>query len=197
MNINLIEEIKPKSIFDVISSEFFFEIGTSHDEYLKCGNYYEYYYAISKYYKPKKVLEIGVRYGYSLGSIIKGSGAVKEVVGIDCDSYEKDSLSIAEKNIKKYIDKDINYTFLNQSSHIIKKLDQYYDLIHIDGDHSYEGKIQDLNLLIGSCGVAIVDDYHMAQQVRKAADDWISVNSSIIKSNYVINSIRGSLIIEF
>ncbi len=72
------------------------------------------------------------------------------------------------------------------------------DLIHIDGDHSYEGKIQDLNLLIGACNVAIIDDYGGGlPDVRRAADYWIEQNSTIIKNYFTLESIRGTLIIEF
>ncbi len=117
-------QLKPNSIFEKINPNFFFELNSFHDEYLKSGIYYEYYYAISKYYQPKSILEIGVRYGYSLGCLIKGSEKIESVIGIDCDSYEKNSLSIAEKNIKKYINNNLNFEFINQDSHTIKKIEK-------------------------------------------------------------------------
>ena len=190
-------KLKPESIFDVIPKEFFLEVGTHHDEYLKCGNYYEYYYGISKYYQPETILEIGVRYGYSLGSMIIGSDNVKKVVGIDCDDYVSNSLNVAEENIKKHVTKNLDYIFLNIDSHTINKFDEKYDLIHVDGDHTYDGKIKDLNLLKNSCKVAIIDDYIHLPQVRDAANDWIEENSTIISKVYLLDSIRGSLIIEF
>jgi hypothetical protein len=191
-------KLKPNSIFDIIDSEFFFELNTKHDEYLKSGIYYEYYYAISKYYNPKSILEIGVRYGYSMGCLIKGSDKIESVTGIDCDSYEKDSLLIAEKNIKKYIKDNIDFEFINKDSHSIEKLDKKFDLIHVDGDHSYQGKIQDLNLIKEACNVAIIDDYGGGlPDVRRATDHWIKQNSTLIKNHFVLDSIRGTLILEF
>lgn len=194
---DLILSLKPDSIFDVVPSEFFLELGSTHDEYLKSNNYYEYYYAISKHYQPEKILEIGVRYGYSLGVMINGSNVVKKVVGIDCDDYVKNSLSVAEENIKKHIKPNLDYTFLNIDSHTISKFDDTYDLIHIDGDHSYDGKIKDLDLLKNACKVAIIDDYNFLPAVRKAADDWMNENKNLIKSSYILDSIRGTLVIEF
>lgn len=189
-------KLKPQSIYEIISKDFFFELDTNHDEYLKSGNYYEHYYAISKFYQPSSILEIGVRFGYSLGTMIKASDKIEKVTGIDCDEYNADSLQIAEKNIKKFIRDDISYTFRNMNSHSIKKFDSVADLVHIDGDHSYEGKIQDLDLVKNVGKVIIVDDYTYLEQVRQAADDWMKNNKDIIKNHFFFESIRGTLVME-
>lgn len=198
MNAQEIEKLKPNSIFEIISEDFFFEKNIPND-YINCKKYYEYYYAISKYYQPSSILEIGVRFGYSLGSMIKGSDKIEFVKGIDCEEagYGNNTLKTAEINIKKYINQNIKYEFLLQNSHSIKELDRKYDIIHIDGDHSYDGKIQDLNLTLDHCDRIIIDDYLSFYQVRKAADDWMKINKNKIKTFYIINSIRGSLIVEF
>lgn len=195
---NEILNLKPESIYDVVPQEFFFELGSEqHDDYLKCNNYYEFYYAISKFYKPKKILEIGVRYGYSLGSMIKGSGMVEKVVGIDNDDYNQDSLLVAQDNLKKHISSDLEYIFLKIDSHTIPKFDEYYDLIHIDGDHTYDGKLKDLDLLKNACKIAIIDDVHHIPDVSRASHDWMEKNKDIIKSSFILDSMRGTLILEF
>jgi predicted O-methyltransferase YrrM len=194
-----IEKLKPNSIHDIITPNFFFELGTGHDEYLKSGRYYEYYYAISKYYQPKSILEIGVRYGYSLGSMIKGSDNIQKVLGLDIDAYEKNSLKIAEENIKTNINPNIEYEFLLKSSHEFSELPDFYDIIHIDGDHSYEGKVQDLNLTIGHCKVVIVDDYnndYFLDVIKNATNNFVEKNKEYIKNTYFLDSARGTFIIE-
>jgi predicted O-methyltransferase YrrM len=198
MNTQEINKLKPNSIFEIISEDFFFERNIKND-YLDCKMYYEYYYAISKFYQPSTILEVGVRFGYSLGSMIKGSDKIEFVKGIDCEdpTYGKNTLNTAEANIKKYINADIKYEFLLQDSHSIEKLDRKYDLIHIDGDHSYHGKIKDLNLTLDHCKTLIIDDYFSLPEVAKAADDWCKVNKNKIKSIYILNSIRGTLVVEF
>jgi hypothetical protein len=188
--------LKPDSIYEVVPEQFFFELNTHHDEYLKSGNYYEHYYAISKFYQPSSILEIGVRFGYSLGTMIKASEKIKKVIGIDCDDYVANSLAVAEKNIKKFIQNGICFDFRNINSHSISKIEEYVDLIHIDGDHSYEGKIQDLNLVKNNGRILIVDDYISFSQVQQAANDWMRDNKNIIKNQFVIESIRGTLVIE-
>ena len=53
----------PSSILDKVDNQFFIEIDQEqHKSYIKSGNYYENYYALSSYYQPKSILEIGVRY---------------------------------------------------------------------------------------------------------------------------------------
>ena len=198
MTTDIINKLKPNSIYELISEEFFFEKSHGYD-YLNCNIYYEYYYAISKFYQPSSILEIGVRFGYSLGSMIRGSDKIEFIKGIDCEAlvYGVDTLKTAEANIKKYINPNVKCEFLNQDSHSIKELDRKYDLIHIDGDHSYEGKVQDLNLALDHCKVLLVDDYFFLYQVANATNDWIMGNKHKIKSIYIVNSFRGTLVIEF
>lgn len=191
-------KLKPNSIFDIIDKSFFFELETSHDEYLKCGNYYEIYYAIAKYYAPKSILEIGVRYGYSLASMMcGGASSIKKVAGYDIDQYEENSLSIAESNIKKHLSNiDVEYSLELKNSQSISRLDGVYDIIHIDGDHSYQGKLHDLNLALHHSKIIIVDDYNHLLDVRRAVIDWVDANKIYIKNTCSINSIRGTFIIE-
>lgn len=195
---NRVLKLKPNSIFDIIDKSFFFELGTSHDEYLKCGNYYEVYYAIAKYYAPKSILEIGVRYGYSLASMMfGGASSIKKVVGYDIDQYEENSLSIADSNIKKHLSSiGVECRLELKNSQSISSLDEVYDIIHIDGDHSYHGKLHDLNLALLHSKVIIVDDYNHLTEVKQAVNDWVAANKNHIKNTYFINSIRGTFIIE-
>ena len=188
----------PSSILDKVDNQFFIEIDQEqHKSYIKSGNYYENYYALSSYYQPKSILEIGVRYGYSLGSMISASNAIEKVTGIDNDEYSLGSLEIAKDNIKKYINSDIELDFSLQDSHKIEKL-EYHDIIHIDGDHSYDGKLKDLKLTIGACKIVIIDDYLEFDDVNKSTNDFISYNKDLIENTYVLdNHSRGTMIIEY
>lgn len=189
---------KPQSILSIIDKEFFFEyLKEGHSDYINSGNYYEIYYAISNYYNPSSILEIGVRYGYSLMSMIEGSNNIKDVVGYDIDEYESDGLLLAENNINKYKSKNINLVLKNINSQSIDKLDREYDIIHIDGCHSYIGKLHDLELCVNKCKVLIIDDYNHINDVKRASDDFIEKYKTHIKDYDIIDSFRGTLIIEF
>ena len=81
-----IYNLKPESIFDVADESVFFERkDIEHKGYINSGNCYELYYAISKYYNPDTILEIGTRNGYSLYSMMLGSNVLSKVVGYDKD----------------------------------------------------------------------------------------------------------------
>lgn len=197
-----IYSLKPKSIFDVVDKEFFIERNdvngpsNGHD-YMHCGDYYELYYAISKFYQPESILEIGVRYGYSLYSLVKGSDKVNFVLGYDIDEYDEGSLAVAEKNLKEFLSDDIEIIMQNENTQHIEELDGFVDMIHIDGDHSYDGKVHDLEITKQKCKVLIIDDYEHIKEVKMATDEFIRKNKSVIKNHYLLKSFRGTYIIEY
>lgn len=213
-----IDKLKPKSIFDVVERDFFLEYedrnGSSagHD-YLHCNDYYELYYDISKFYQPETIFEIGVRYGYSLYSLIKGSDKVNYVLGYDIDeeiynnkewiskklnldSNNISSVSIAKSRLEKFCE-GVDVNIEKENSQEITELDDYMDLIHIDGDHTYEGKVHDLEITKQKGKVIVIDDYSHIREVKMATDNFIKSNKSIIKNHYLLSSFRGTYIIEY
>lgn len=195
---NEILSLKPNYIFDVVDSSVFIEKDDPrHNDYMHCKNYYEIYYAIAKYYQPKSILEIGVRYGYSLYSMIAACENLEYVRGYDIDEYDKDSIEVANKNISNVISKEIDFKIENKNTQTSKKLRKKYDLIHVDGDHSYNGKLHDLELVKNNCKVLIIDDYNHIRDVKSAVDKFVPENEDIIEKNFLIGSMRGTYIIEF
>lgn len=144
--------------------------------------FYQHYRLLGQQKKPKNILEIGSRYGYSLASLLKGAGCdnVDEIVSIDLENYgnqfNKSSQEIAEANIKSvgYRGKS---TFHKGNSANYKQFilpQQRFDLIHIDGDHSYAGAKRDMenawdNLERG--GTMAVDDMDNSS-VYHAVEDF-------------------------
>lgn len=157
-------------------------------------NYYNYYYSYGLHFKPKNIFEIGVRNGYTAYYLLLGSNAQK-FRGIDLETYVIGSNDFAIKLIKKVCENSI-ITYGN--SHDLTSLDEKYDLIHIDGDHSYQGKIQDLELSLNNIsdnGVIVVDDYNdnVGKEVKNAVDYFVESTGIHMK---VYNTYTGHALLS-
>ncbi|MBI5817469.1 MAG: class I SAM-dependent methyltransferase [Verrucomicrobia bacterium] len=186
----------PKTIFDQVNSEVFSERDDPKHSYIRSGRYYEYYWALGHHYRPTTVLEIGVRLGYSLASIIAGSGRVSYAQGIDNQQYVAGSLTKAKDTITRFVSSSVVLDFRAVDSQALKALDRNFDLIHIDGDHSATGCAHDLQLAIGRTRVIVVDDYDLCGGVHKAVNAFVVKYSRIIIKAYYLPTVRGMVVIE-
>ena len=190
-----IYSLKPASIFEVGDEEFFFEREEEgHSDYINSGSHYELFYAISKYYNPDSILEIGTRHGYSLYSLLLGSTTLTKVVGYD---LEEEYVNSTKANLDSFIPDDVSFTVENLNTQELENLDDSYYLIHIDGDTSFEGRYHDLELTKGKARVVLVSDFFSERSGRDAAQRFVYDNRNIIKRTHVIESLRGLYIIEY
>lgn len=206
-----ITSLKPNRITDVLPVELFsHDAGTPEGKHftLNDGNCYEWYYAIGKHYEPSSVLEIGVRYGYSLTALVAGAMASGEndvdyVMGIDNEEYVPGSLAVAEKNVRAICKCAYIVTFNDNSQDVFKLLEtdpyepQPWGIISIDGDHSEKGTRHDLNLTINQCLVVVVDDYFFIADVQRAVDRFVAAHDDMIAEWFTIRSFRGTAVIEY
>ena len=153
--------------------------------------YYADFAGIAKKYAPRRVLEIGVRFGYSGIAITSGAlagGAPPPVTYVGCDAeffggHTKDqayglyrSNAVAAENFKRFRPgvKATFYSVDTRSGLPDKVLAKQFDLINVDGDHSFEGAHGDLTRvwpLLAPGGVIIVDDTGM-EDVRRACEQF-------------------------
>lgn len=128
-------------------------------------NQYPFVYGLGKVLKPASYLEIGTRYGYSLVSIYFGAKqTLNQITSIDLQEYENKSQNYAKDNLLAAGYRG-QYEFFAGSSHApeikAKVKGRLYDLVCVDGDHSYEGALDDIifywdNVRPG--GYMIIDD---------------------------------------
>ena len=116
---------------------------------------------IAREYRPKTILEIGVRAGYSAYAFIKGSGQVLKYTGIDLDDqamYGGPWLWYAEELLANL---NVSWEIKKVDSQSLTEIRGLFDLIHIDGDHTYKGCLHDMLIgwpAVAPGGVMVVDD---------------------------------------
>lgn len=155
------------------------------------NTYYADYAGIGRRYAPKRVLEIGVRFGYSgiaitSGALAGGARPPVQYVGLDAEFFAGNtnderysnyrSNAIAAENFRRYRPgvEATFYTCDTRNGLPDEILIQQFDLINVDGDHSYEGAFGDMNRvwsLLASGGIMIVDDTGM-EGVRRAVEQF-------------------------
>lgn len=195
--------IKINSIYDINDCLFFSEenSGLDFEKNFKPAidgrNNYEWYYSISRFVKPKSILEIGIRYGFSLCSMALACDKDVYIEGWDNidDSYENGDINVAKRNLELIGYENNNIKFID--SHEVMEMNRDFDLVSIiDGDHSYDGALMDMNLVKNNAKFLVIDDYLFIDDVKRAVDDFILSNKNIIEYNKLFNSLRGTMLIK-
>ena len=147
-------------------------------------------YKIIKQYKPKNLVEIGFAVGISTLFMLCALESNAELISVD--PYQKiqwdkfglinvDNI-LKEQNLPKTIHK-----FIEEYSKIFfKNTNKTFDLVFIDGDHSYEGTMIDLigaNKILKKNGLLIIDDV-LHQDVKKALNNFLKKNDNFEKINF-------------
>jgi len=113
---------------------------------------------------PKRIVEIGVRAGYSAWTMLDACPKA-EVIGIDADLAEHGGYKGACEHAKRILfDKPFELEIAD--SHTLTSLPAC-DMAYIDGDHLEEGCYADL-LLAEQTPIILVDDYTNLESVRVA-----------------------------
>ena len=160
----LLEEVKRCPFYNKVPDFF-----TDEDKENFYGKHafrkYAFYYTYVKLFKPKTILEIGVRNGYSLLSMMSADENV-QIDGVDNET-EKDF-----ENVKKY--KNDNVNLIKSNSDLFFKVNNQvdrYDLIHIDGDHSFDQCRDDLKNAMGIANdIIVIDDSIAIGTVKQALE---------------------------
>lgn len=110
--------------------------------------------------------------------------------------------SVVKDNVSKLNKLGNNYNYIQGNSHNLdtyNKLLKYVsniDILFIDGDHSYDGVIQDFNIyskLVKGGGYIVFDDYNDYQhspQVKRAVDDIIPNLNNLY---HIIGTVKNTL----
>jgi len=121
-----------------------------------CIGFYT-YWKVCEYFKPKTVLEIGFYEGLTFGLMFESTDADTKYVCVDINFSRKESnFDLIFKDDPKYD----SITFIETDSKNLE-LTQLFDLVHIDGTHTYEYVKNDLLKvlpLLHKNSILIMDD---------------------------------------
>ncbi len=146
---------------------------------------YVIYHQIARLLKPKSILEVGVRFGYSLASLACGAGLSVNVFGVDQESYEKGSNAIATASLKT-LGVEAQITFADSKGFDVAKVTgrSQFDLIHIDGDHTTEGALRDLMFYSKHTKCILLDDLSDAR-VWRGLQAFIASRENPVSATYL------------
>ncbi len=113
--------------------------------------YYPLYSLLARALQPKSIVEIGSLQGFSLISMLNGASSVKDTVWVDNELYLPNSNQMCYENIRFFYRTFHPHVaipdlkFHHQTWDLLRYIHAgSFDLIHIDGAHTYEGKLRDL-----------------------------------------------------
>lgn len=145
-------------------------------------------------------LEIGSYCGAS-GSLVLSHPKIVNAICVD--TFKEASTEMVESNFQNFKNKESKFEFIvgdsksEETINKVKNVTNGVDLFYIDGDHSYQGCIDDfLNYydLVNSGGYVVFDDYndvHYSPQVKHAVD--FIVSDFLFGQFEVIGCFRNSL----
>lgn len=151
-------------------------------DWLTSPNYYPLYHALLQEAvgtrSNVRLLEIGVRTGYLGVVFARATEGAAVYCGVDPNIYLHNGLRLADQALAamRAMRPAFSYELIKGYSHderIRRRLRsvEKFGYIHIDGDHSLEGKLADLELsrsLLKPGGLVLVDDYHHMPAVPEA-----------------------------
>lgn len=120
--------------------------------------------AMIKRYKPKRILEIGFGRGYwtlCAAKAMTENGISGEIVTID-PKFDQQHIKLVETLFPREWLEKINMA-QGQSVDIIPQIEGNFDMIYIDGDHTYSAVKSDWNLIKDRFEQFVIfDDYYMS-----------------------------------
>lgn len=163
------------------------------DDFIDTHETYTWYRAVGCAVAPDNILEMGVRYGYSAIAIVEGAvwAGVQTIkyLGVDSEFDGVASNDIALDNIVNVMPVwtnagkgqqggsakivKVSTTNVNETNAAING-HGLFDLIHIDGDHSVDGILREIEIAktwVHPKGVILIDDLDIPH-VRTAADKF-------------------------
>lgn len=156
--------------------------------------YYRLKWAIARVLQPRRILEVGVRFGYSAAAFLDASpGATYLGIDNDSETYggHKGAIQWARQITSGA---DAKY-LIADSQQLAEFPGGAYDLIHIDGQQDGVGSIQDLRKALGRAKYILVDGFFWTRENFLHISDFLYRYRDLLESIVVIPGYAGELLI--
>jgi hypothetical protein len=148
---------------------------TGHDctegQWFRAPDGYPLYVRAARVIQPTSVLEIGAFLGFGLAAFLCGTDTLTRITVVDTEYYMPGSLKACAENL----------AFFAGEKRFVRSLEDArgeYDLIHVDGDHTFAGALHQMAFAWGlGPRVMLVNDYTYLQDVRRATDAFAKQQS--------------------
>jgi len=167
-------DVLPERIF--IADDEFLDIYRTNRPY--SDQHYAVYAEVCRELKPKKILEIGVRAGYSAWTMLS---VVPDAtyVGLDADNGTNGGVTGYVEHAEAMLRREYPAASVNvfrANSQRLISLDRRYDLIHIDGAHNHDEALRDMELCAPFADYLLVDDTSSITTVRSALNEFLEAH---------------------
>ncbi|HLJ45641.1 MAG TPA: methyltransferase domain-containing protein [Bryobacteraceae bacterium] len=156
--------------------------------------YYRMKWAIARALQPKRILEIGVRFGYSAAAFLDACPDA-EYLGIDNDSETFGGVAGAVEWARR-ITTGRKANFLVADSQQLQEFPGGpYDLIHVDGQQDENGTIGDLRKALRQTRHILVDGFFWTRNNFLHVSDFLYCYRAAIESCLILPGYAGELLI--
>jgi len=162
--------------------------------------YYNLLYFFARGLRPRSIVEIGVRGGYSSYALLSGAKEyVERYLGIDNNSSLHGGMVGYIEHAKKLLLSSfpsVKIEFMICDSSTIKELPSSFDLGYIDGNHDFDFCYSDLALFSKFCTHVLIDDFDYIPDVKRAVTQFLSTNPSLFRVGVYVPSFRGHIFLS-